>query len=45
MMVGRAEIALDFLEYYGGKSTEYITLELKEHTGKLVVQLNYKSVL
>jgi hypothetical protein len=44
-MLGRAEIALDFLEYYSGKSTEFITLEFKERTGKLIIQLNFKSAL
>ncbi|KAJ3030647.1 hypothetical protein HDV00_008758 [Rhizophlyctis rosea] len=44
--LGQAEIALDFLEYYGGKETERITLELKDvRSGSVVVQLAYRPSL
>ncbi|KAJ3288737.1 Intersectin 1 (SH3 domain protein) [Borealophlyctis nickersoniae] len=42
--LGQAEIQLDFLEYYRGKETERITLELKDvKCGVVVVQLVYRS--
>ncbi|KAJ3050644.1 hypothetical protein HK097_008351 [Rhizophlyctis rosea] len=44
--LGQAEIALDFLEYYGGRETERINLELKDvRGGSVVVQLAYRPSL
>jgi Ca2+-dependent lipid-binding protein len=41
--IGEASIQLDFLEYYNGKETEKISLELKDvKHGFMVVQLAYK---
>jgi hypothetical protein len=42
--MGHVDIPLDFLEYYGEKSTEYITLEMEEKKGWIVIQMNYKTV-
>jgi hypothetical protein len=41
--LGRADMSLDFLEYYGGKMTEVIYLKLKgQLSGNLSLQLNFR---
>ncbi|KAJ1342866.1 hypothetical protein BSLG_002525 [Batrachochytrium salamandrivorans] len=41
--LGQAQIQMDILEYYGGKATEVITLDLRDASqGKIEVQLMYR---
>lgn len=40
--MGQVEVPLNFLEYYGEKNTEQITLDLEGDKGKIIVQMNYK---
>ena len=41
--LGQAELALDFLEYYGGRETEIIQLVLKDvPSGIVFIQLQYR---
>lgn len=40
--MGEIELPLNFLEYYGEKSTEMITLNFKDKRGSVIIQMNYK---
>lgn len=42
--IGETSIQLDFLEYYGTKATEPITLKLKEDSGSVILQLAFRGL-
>lgn len=42
--IGETSIQLDFLEYYGTKETEPITLKLKEDSGSVILQLAFRGL-